>query len=126
MKSVLQLELKYAAFMASIVLVRYVLMPVNCSFRWSAGALTIELKKESVGRTPNFCIEATALHHGLFAFIKALDMLEITIVRMYFKKVSLLDEFFNLPSRMRWYLRHLMEECLRQILTLDRIVSIRC
>ena len=100
MKKVVQLELEYAAFMVSIVLVRHVITPENCSFQWSARALAIELKKESVGKNPNFFIEATALHHGLSVFNKALDMLGITAVQMYSKKVFLFDEFFNLPSRM--------------------------
>ena len=103
MKKVLQLELEYAAFIVSIVLVRHVITPENCSFQWSARALAIELNKESVGKNPNFFIEATALHHGLSVFSKALGMLGITMVQMYSKKVFLLDKFFNLPSRMRGY-----------------------
>ena len=103
MKKVLQLELEYAAFMVSIVLIRHVITPENCSFQWSARALAIELNKESVGKNPNFFIEATALHHGLSVFSKALGMLGITMVQIYSKKVFLLDEFFNVPSRMRGY-----------------------
>ena len=103
MKKVLQLELEYAAFMVSIVLVRHVVTPENCSFQWSAEALAVELNRKSVGKNPNFYIEATALHQGLFAFNKALDMLGITMVQMYSKKVVLLDEFFDLPSKMRGY-----------------------
>ena len=102
-KKVLQLELEYAAFMDSTVLVRCVVKPVSCSVQWSARALAIELDKESVGQTPNFYIEATALHHGLFAFIKAFGMLEITMVQMYLKKVFLLDKFFDLPSKSLGY-----------------------
>ena len=86
MKKVLQLELEYAVFMVSIVLVRHIVTPENCSFQWSAKALAIELNKESVDKNPNFFIEATALHHGLFAFNKALSMLGITMVQMYPKK----------------------------------------
>ena len=42
MKKVLQLELEYAAFIVSIVLVRHVITPENCSFQWSARALAID------------------------------------------------------------------------------------
>ena len=103
MKKVLQLELEYAAFMVSIVLVRHIVTPENCSFQWSARALAIQLNKESGGKNPNFFLEATALHHGLFSFSKALEIFGITMIPMYSKNVSLLDEFFNLPSRMRGY-----------------------
>ena len=103
MKKVLQLELEYAAFMVLIVLVRHVITSESYSFQWSARALAIKLNKESVGKNPNFFIEATALHHGLSVFSKALGMLGITMVQIYSKKVFLLDEFFNVPSRMRGY-----------------------
>ena len=103
MKKVLQLELEYAAFMVSIVLIRHIVRPENCSFQWSARALAAQLKKESVGKSPNFFIEATALHHGLFAFSKALKIFGISLIQMYSKKVFLLDEFFDLPSKMRGY-----------------------
>ena len=133
MKKVLQLELEYAAFMVSIVLVRHIVTPENCSFQWSAKALAIELNKESVGKNPNFFIEATALHHGLFAFNKALSMLGITMVLMHSKKESLLDEFFNLPSKMRGYEMVFntptggtpSSEYDTENITLDKIVSIR-
>ena len=101
MKKALQLELEYAAFMVSIVLVRHIVAPKNCSFQWSAKALAIELNKESVSKNLNFFIEAVALHHGLFVFNKALVIFGICMVQMYSKKESLLDEFLNLPSRMR-------------------------
>ena len=103
MKKALQLELEYAAFTVSIVLVRHIITPKNCSFHWSAKALAIELNKESESKNPNFFIEAVALRHGLFAFNKALVIFGISMVQMYSKKESLLDEFFNLPSRMRGY-----------------------
>ena len=92
MKKVLQLELEYAAFMVSIVLVRHIVTPENCSFQWSARALAIQLNKESVSKNQNFFIEATALHHGLFSFRKALGIFGISIIQMYFKKTSLFYE----------------------------------
>ena len=61
------------------------------------------MNKESGGKNPNFFLEATALHHGLFAFSKALEIFGITMIQMYSKNVSLSDEFFDLPSRMRGY-----------------------
>lgn len=102
MKKVLQLELEYAAFVVSIILVRHIVAPENCSFQWSARALAIQLNKESVSKNPFFLIEATALHHGLF-FYKELEIFGIIMIQTYSKKFSLLDEFFDLPSKMRGY-----------------------
>ena len=103
MKKVLHLELEYAAFMVSIVLVRHIVTPENCSFQWSARAQAVQLNKESVGKSPNFFIEATALHHSLFAFSKALEIFKISLIQMYSKKLSLLDEFFDLPLKLWGY-----------------------
>ena len=103
MKKVVQLGLEYAAFIVSIVLVLYVVIPANCSCQWSARALAIELNMKPVGKSPNFFIENTELYHGLFAFSRALEIFGISMVQMYSKKVSFLDVLFNLPSRMRGY-----------------------